>query len=149
MRRAGRTTRTTTTALAAVVAVTAVLTGCSAGGGEAIPDGRWMLVHAEVDGASLALDPDSPPSLEVTDDGAAGSGGCNSWFGTLDGDLAAPRLADLGWTEMWCEGLMETEAAYLAALPRVTTGALDDGQLTLTGDQVSLTFEQGDATAAE
>ena len=67
----------------------------------------------------------------------SGSGGCNNFFtayeSTDDGDLSID--GPIGSTMMFCEGLMDAETAYFAALETVTAWALsEEGLLELTYD---------------
>ncbi|MGD8856295.1 MAG: META domain-containing protein, partial [Chloroflexota bacterium] len=67
----------------------------------------------------------------------SGSGGCNNYFtgyeSTDDGGLTIN--GPIGGTMMFCDGLMDQEAAYFAALETVSGWALsDEGRLELTYD---------------
>ncbi len=88
-------------------------------------------------------------SVEPT---VSGSGGCNNYFtgyeSTNEGDLTIS--GPIGSTMMACEGTMETEAAYFAALETVTGWSLtEEGRLELvysTGQtyEEKLVFAQGE-----
>lgn len=83
---------------------------------------RWFLSSLVLDGKEIALQ-GKQLTLQFEENGNAnGQGGCNS-FGTTfqatkDGKMAfGPVLS----TKMACEGAMEMENAYLAALSKVQT----------------------------
>ena len=64
----------------------------------------------------------------------AGFGGCNRVFGPYEVDGLSIRIGPLASGRMSCpepEGVMEQEAAYLAALERATTWTIRDGRLQL------------------
>ena len=64
----------------------------------------------------------------------AGFGGCNRVFGPYEVDGVSIRIGPLASGRMSCpepEGVMEQEAAYLAALERATTWTIRDGRLQL------------------
>lgn len=71
------------------------------------------------------------PTLLIEGTTAGGSTGCNRWFAdvTVDGSTIAFGVA--GGTEMWCEGAMETEAAWYALLAQAATWSEQWGTLTL------------------
>ena len=88
-------------------------------------------------------------SVEPT---VSGSGGCNNFFtsyeSTDEGDLSID--GPIGSTMMFCEGLMDAETAYFAALETVTGWSLDEeGRLELIYDtdqpyEEKLVFTAGD-----
>lgn len=64
----------------------------------------------------------------------AGSAGCNRYGGTWFADGAAITIGPLATTRRLCpgpDGVMEQEAAFLAAMGRVATWRLDGEQLEL------------------
>jgi heat shock protein HslJ len=72
-----------------------------------------------------------------TEPTVGGSGGCNNYFtgyeSTNDGGLTIS--GPIGGTMMFCEGAMDQEAAYFAALETVSGWALtEEGRLELTYD---------------
>jgi sugar/nucleoside kinase (ribokinase family) len=76
-------------------------------------------------------------SLEVRGDRVAGRSGCNRFMGgwqLVDDRL---RIGPLAGTMMYCDGLMDLEAAYLTALQ-------DVADLARTGDQLILIGAAGD-----
>lgn len=106
------------------------------------------LTSATVDGRPLDV-PDGVRVTLVPGDGTddleavSGTAGCNRYSGRMgvDDERVSFGTEGFGMTEMACEPpLMELEAAYVAALPRVTTGRWDDQALTLSGEGVELVF---------
>lgn len=125
-----------------------VLAGCGddgddGGGADPFGSGTWVLESGTVDGDALALVVDAPVTLIVDEGQVGGSSACNRYSGpiTVDGDSVelGPGLAV---TEMACldPGVMELEAAYLAAIGRVDTATRADDRLVLAGEGVELTF---------
>jgi heat shock protein HslJ len=75
--------------------------------------------------------PDTEFSLEVQGDRLAGRSGCNRYMGSWaieDGHLKVGQLAS---TMMFCDGLMELEGTFLAALQDATSASLDGERLIL------------------
>jgi heat shock protein HslJ len=73
-------------------------------------------------------------TLTLGDDGTyGGSGGCNTYGGDYEAEGDELRLGPARATKMACpgEGVMEQEQAFLAALARVATFAIEGGSLTL------------------
>jgi len=73
-------------------------------------------------------------TLTLGGDGTyGGSGGCNTYGGDHEVEGDELRLGPARATEMACpgEGVMEQEQAFLAALGRVATFAIEGGSLTL------------------
>jgi heat shock protein HslJ len=107
------------------------------------PAGQWQLVAATVDGQPLALDPDAPITLIVEGSGVSGSSACNQYFGEFTVADGSVTLGPLGGTEMACvDPVMALEAAYLVALAKVDSAAMDGAALVLTGPGVELRFER-------
>jgi heat shock protein HslJ len=104
-------------------------------------DGDWQLTVGTIDGADLDLTA-GEVTLTVDGDRWGGTAACNQYFATatLEGDQVT--LGGVGSTEMACdEPRMALEAAYLTALQRVTTVALDGDTLTVSSeDGVTLEF---------
>jgi heat shock protein HslJ len=67
------------------------------------------------------------------DGSLSGSGGCNSYSGTFAVDGNTISIGSIASTMMMCmgEGVMEQEQAYLAALSKATTYAIDGTTLDL------------------
>lgn len=78
---------------------------------------------------------DGTPTIKFEDNAINGTTGCNSYFGeyTLDGTNLSVGV--LGQTEMFCEGRMDQEQAYLQMLMAAVSLTLEDETLTIhTGD---------------
>ena len=95
----------------------------------------WRLFELQVTPDVAPMHPSVPITLEIdTATGqASGKGGCNRYFGGIA--LAGTQLSvsGIGATQMACPPpAMDEEAAYLAALERVTGYAVDGDVLSLT-----------------
>lgn len=120
-----------------------LLSGCSLlnGGASASLDGEWLLQAGTNQGAPVPIVPGSRITLKIDGQQAGGSAACNLYGGTIEVNGSAISISALSMTEMACqENLMASEAAYLAALPRVTTAARSGSSLVLSGPQVELRF---------
>lgn len=132
-----------TLGVAVLLVLTTACGGDDVAGPDLLADGEtWILVDGAVDGVPVLGRPDAVVSLQRTPDGIGGTAACNSYFGTLSSSGDRVSIGQLGQTEMGCEApLMEIEQRYLQGLPRVTTGARDDGGLRLSGPGVELVYE--------
>ena len=134
--------------LTMIVAAATALVGCSpretpATAGPVSLEGDWQLASGTVDGAPFPVVADTPVTLIVQGTAISGRAACNQYGGTLSVVDGGPRLAMTNMTEMACEGpAMTAEAAFSAALPRVTAAARDAERLTLTGQGLELVFER-------
>ncbi len=79
----------------------------------------------------------------------AGSTGCNSYSAgyTLDADRLT--VSEIAQTEMFCEGLMDQEMAFLKALGAVESISLEGEQLTLHSAEGDLVFQPSSPVALE
>ncbi len=94
-------------------------------------DGEWTIVqYNDGQGALVAID-DASAQLTIADGALSGTAGCNRFFGSLTQDAGTITVSQLGSTEMYCEGLMDREAAVLASLQASTQVQAQDGGLTL------------------
>ena len=103
----------------------------------------WQLRSATVDGAPLGIVDGSPVTFVVDDGQVGGTAACNGYGGSIavtDGVITIGP--GLNQTEMAClaDGVMELEAAFLGALPRVTTALRDGDALILRGAGVEMRF---------
>jgi heat shock protein HslJ len=104
--------------VAVIGGVGLVLAACS-GGDEAagLTDSPWR-ASQYVDASGGLVDPIQDTILSATFDGeqVTGSAGCNNYFGgyTTDGD--AISIGPLASTQMFCEGAMDQEIAFLTAM---------------------------------
>jgi heat shock protein HslJ len=101
----------------------------------ASPVGEWE-VTAFLNGDALSSPlPGTTLTATFGDDGTlSGSSGCNRYMTTYTTNAGAIEIEPAGGTKMFCpepEGVMEQEAAYLAALPTAVRYGLDGGSLTL------------------
>ena len=143
-----RVQRTAQLAAYAVLLVTAASCGSETGQADDEPaaadlDGSWVLTAGSDHGAALALDDSHPVTLDLDGNEPSGVSACNNYSGTMDTDADTITFSNLGGTEMACmpPSVMELEQAYLAALQTVTTAKRDGDALTLTGPDLTLTFE--------
>jgi len=74
-------------------------------------------------------------TAEFADGNVAGSSGCNTYTAgyTLDGDSLS--IGDAASTMMFCDGLMDQEIAFLAALQSASSFKLETNQLHILNDQ--------------
>jgi heat shock protein HslJ len=128
------------TAGAAIV----LLAGCVflPGAMAAAINGEWQLQAGDNQGAAIPIVAGTHITLKIDGTQAGGGSGCNSYGGTIQISGTTIKISTLSMTEMACHDarVMASEAAYLAALPRVTTAARDGNSLVLTGPQVELRF---------
>ena len=113
------------------------------GGDDPFGPTTWQLVSGSADGVALVLVDGAPVTFRADQGDVSGRSACNSYGGPI---LITDGVVTIGpslqMTEMACleDGVMDLEAAYLAALPRVTAVARDGDQLVLRGDVVELRF---------
>jgi heat shock protein HslJ len=129
--------------LALIATLALSLAACGTPGSGGSVDGSWDLVSGTVDGQPLPMVDSAPITLVFEPDGLGGRAACNQYFGDYEVDGDSVTITGLGQTEMGCDpAVMDSEAAYLAALARVDTVEADGDSLTLTGDGVELSFER-------
>lgn len=123
--------------------------GMAAGGGTVptlLVDGGWVYDQGTIDGVAFEV-PDGGDLTMVFDQQGTvtGTSVCNSWSATVVGYPDQVSFLDVSATEMACvgAGLMEAEAAFLAAVQAVTGIRVDVDRLTLTGDGIEMHFVQG------
>ncbi len=111
-------------------------------GGDPFGDATWQLVSGTVDGTALVLVDGRLVTLRVTNGEIGGTAACNSYGGPITIDNGVVVIGAVFMTEMACpdDGVMELEAAYLAALVRINGVALADDEFVLTGEGVELRF---------
>lgn len=94
-------------------------------------DGEWTIVqYNDGHGALMAID-DGSAQLSFGNGHIGGTVGCNRFFGDFTQDADTITVGQLGSTEMYCEGLMDREAAVLASLQASTQVQVQDGGLVL------------------
>jgi heat shock protein HslJ len=138
-------------ALLGAAILIAMLAGCAGaragGGGTGHPQsitGKWQLVSgSDKDGSILPGNAD----VTFTFDGqtSGGHGPCNSFGAATTGTTTGAVTITIGiHTEIACVGTNPdpntTEARYFTALDKVTTAAMTNGNLVLTGGGDSLQF---------
>lgn len=127
-----------------------LLSGCSllTHGVATSLDGEWQLQAGTNHGQAIPIVAGSRITLKVDETKAGGSAACNTYGGTIQVNGGSVAISALSMTEMACqEDLMASEAAYLAALPRVTTVALTGSSLVLSGPEVELRYTRVPAVA--
>lgn len=97
----------------------------------------WNLVEWE----GMTILPDAIPTLAFEEDGFGGTTGCNHYFGNAVFDGAQVTVGEVAMTEMFCEGRMEQEQAYLQALQTAESITLADDTLTIHTTEGDLTFQ--------
>lgn len=115
--------------------------------------GRWVLV-AGADADGVLVLPETPSNgigLDLTTEGeVSGSGGCNTFSGTVadepgEGATAALEFGPLMSTKMACadDAANALESRYLAALGDADAYSMTDGRLAITGPGgIELDFDQ-------
>lgn len=104
-----------------------------------LADSAWTVTNYN-NGNEAVVSPilDTTVTLTFAPDGSlSGSAGCNSFFGSYQLDESNITIGSIGSTEMFCEspeGLMEQEAAVLAALPTAATWEIMGDQLWIRSD---------------
>lgn len=95
-------------------------------------DGLWVITqYNDGQGALVAID-DGSAQLTIADGHVSGTVGCNQFRGSLAQDADAITVGPLASTEMYCDGLMDREAAVMASLMASTqVQATDAGVLLL------------------
>ena len=101
----------------------------------ASPVGDWEATSIQTGDALASPVPGTTITATFADDGTlSGSAGCNQYTGSYTLDGGAIEIGPLAATKKACsapEGVMEQEAAYLAALPTATHFRIDAGGLAL------------------
>jgi heat shock protein HslJ len=127
-----------------VVAAALLAAGCAERGGSTASSevvGAWFLAEGSADGQPLPQPAGPHATLDVEPDALGGRSFCNLYSSTYRLDGASLVIDGLGGTEMGCEpDVMAAETAYLSALGRADTVALEGADLVLTGDGVRLRF---------
>lgn len=132
--------RTRTITLALLLTMLAACGEEQPPGADPFGSGTWQLAAGTVDGSALVIS-GRVVTLRLENGQVGGTSACNSYGGPFTIDQGRVTIGALFMTEMWCEGAMDLESAYLAALARVTTASRDGEALILTGEGVELRFE--------
>ena len=114
------------------------------GSGDERPTGSWVLTEGEHGGAEVPLVDGHDITLTIEDDSWGGTAACNSYGATVTVDGDRLEITELSQTEMACVngGVMESEAAYLAAFAAVERYVEDGDHLVLEGDAAHLRYEE-------
>jgi heat shock protein HslJ len=112
-------------------------------------DTAWRLESGTLNEGAVRVLETHPITLVFDDDGAGGTSACNHYsagYSISGGELSFAQIIQ---TEMACipDEVMDSEAAFLAALSMVETFAATDNSLTLSGDGVELIFEVDEEAA--
>lgn len=124
----------TDTAGATSSAEATVTVGGPAGSSDALNGSYVVTSYRAAAGAAAAPLAATQITAEFNSGALSGSGGCNAYSGAYTAAEGAITVAPLASTMMFCmepEGVMEQEAAYLAAVQAAATYVLEGGQLTL------------------
>jgi heat shock protein HslJ len=97
----------------------------------------WNLVEWE----GMTILADAVPTLAFDENGLGGTTGCNNYFGSFTVDGAAITIGEVGMTEMWCEGVMEQEQAFVRVLQTAESFTLENQTLTIHTAEGDLTFQ--------
>lgn len=106
-------------------------------------DGAWQLTEGHGPGGPVPVLPEAPITLVVDGSQWGGTAACNSYGGTVDVDDDGSLTMDgFAVTEMACidDGIMDSEAAFLAALTTVDSVEIVDTALVLEGPDARLAF---------
>ena len=112
-------------------------------------DTVWRLVSGTLNGSAVPVLETHPITLVFDEDGAGGTSACNHYtagYSISGGELSFDQVIQ---TEMACmpDEVMESEAAFLAALTLVEAFGATEDSLTLSGEGVELIFEVDEAAA--
>ena len=125
-----------------------ILTACSTPPAD-FEDMEWVLKEYGEKGAlqPVLAGSEITATFDSTEGQLTGSAGCNSYFASYTvADTAITQggitIGAIGNTEMYCEGLMDQETAFLTLLDEVAHLLLKDDQLTISGGLQSLVFER-------
>jgi len=116
---------------------------CSSSGDDMPTDFSWMLTEIAGPDGTMAS-PLTIPTLTFEDGSVSGNASCNQYFGPYEIDGSSITFGQLASTQMFCgePGVMDQEAAYLAALASIDTWSMDGETLALSsGDTTLLRYE--------
>jgi heat shock protein HslJ len=131
--------------LSTAVVLSLVLFACAEPSEQAATDPTdtaWRLVSGTLEGSAVPVLQTHPITLVFDEDGAGGTSACNHY--TADYSISGGELSfgQIIQTEMACtpDEVMDSEAAFLAALSLVDAFTATEDSLTLSGDGVELIF---------
>ncbi len=97
-------------------------------------DGDWLVVeYNDGQGSIVAVD-DGSVQVSIAAGQLTGNAGCNGFFGPIVQDASGITVGPIGSTEMYCEGLMDREAAVMASLQASTQVRVDGTGLVFLDD---------------
>lgn len=105
---------------------------------------RWNVVNINDGSAIVSLLPGTSLTMDFGTDGqVTGAAGCNTYFATFSSNGNAITIGQPGATSLFCAepaGVMEQEAAFLAALQSAATSRITGNTLELTtaGGQIAI-----------
>jgi heat shock protein HslJ/uncharacterized coiled-coil protein SlyX len=106
----------------------------------------WRLDSYLVDGVMASVPDEVEVTLLLDGADAAGSGGCNSYFGSYEMTAETLTFGPIGSTLALCDGpAQDVETAYLALLPAVAGWVVDEQTLALSDDAGSVTLLYNEA----
>lgn len=118
----------TRSTLIAALSLALLMSGYAMGADGEMLVANWKAV--ELNGKAV-----DGPTLDYAMDKVSGTGGCNRFFGPIElSDEDKVKIGPLATSRMMCEGKMNIERDYLAALGAARTFELQDGTLVLKGD---------------
>jgi putative lipoprotein len=115
-------------------------------------DGDWLVVEYNDGKGSLVAVEDGSVQVSIANGELTGNAGCNGFFGTITQDGSTITVGQVGGTEMYCDGLMEREAAVMASLQASTQVQVDGTGLVLLDDAGTVQLRlvpAGDTPSAE
>ncbi len=143
---AGDDVATTAPVTTSPVTTSPVTTSPPGSDADALAGTSWVVVAMNDADGAVAIVSGSEPSIDFGTDGASisGSTGCNAFSGgvTIGGGTLA--IGPTAVTERGCipQEIMEVEAAFLRILQGISSFAIADERLELTGAAGSITLEQ-------
>lgn len=115
----------------------------ASGGGDVAgsPAGAWVLTEGTGATGPIPIVDDNRITMTIEGDRIGGTAACNSYGGMIAISGSRIRIGDLAQTAMGCAPeVAASEAAYMAAIARVTGYERSGDALTLGGPDARLTF---------
>lgn len=109
------------------------------------PTGSWQLVNGHGPEGPIPILEGHAITLTFEEQGAiGGTAACNHYFGDATIGGGSISISGVGASEMGCspQQVMESERAYLQALPAVATYERTGDELVLTGPDTELVYER-------
>ncbi len=102
-------------------------------------DYAWQLTEMSGPDGTMVT-PITIPTLGFEDGSAVGNASCNRYFGPYEINGSSISFGPLASTQMFCgePGVMDQEAAYLAALAAIDAWSMDGEKLTLSSEDTAL-----------